>query len=92
MYSKHLLVVDVDHTLTVSITKVGVMRRTVVDHSLVDGISSLIRENTGGKTRDNLLDLDAQHNTTDKRVLHSFPFLLPHLHCIPWIAIRCCRS
>lgn len=58
MATKDLLVVDVDHTLTVSVTKVGLVRRTVMDHGLVDRIGGLVREDTGGKTRDDLLDLD----------------------------------
>lgn len=53
----HLLVVNVNHTLTMSITKVRFMRRTIVDHGFIDGISSLIGEDTSRKTRNNFLDL-----------------------------------
>jgi hypothetical protein len=44
------LVLDINHTLSVSITEVGLVRRTVVDHGFVDGVASLVRENAGRKT------------------------------------------
>jgi hypothetical protein len=51
------LVLDINHTLSVSITKVGLVRRAVMDHGFINGVGSLVRENAGGKTRNNLLDL-----------------------------------
>jgi hypothetical protein len=44
------LVLDINHTLSVSITEVGLVRRTVVDHGFVNGVASLVREDAGGKT------------------------------------------
>jgi len=44
------LVLDINHTLSVSITEVGLVRRTVVNHGFVDGIASLVRENASRKT------------------------------------------
>jgi hypothetical protein len=51
------LVLNIDHTLSVSITKVGFVRRTVVDHGLINGIGGLVGENTCGKAGHELLDL-----------------------------------
>jgi hypothetical protein len=38
--------------------EVGAVGGTVVDHGLIDGVSSLIREDTGRKARDELLDTE----------------------------------
>lgn len=41
---------NVDHTLSVGVPKVGVVRGTVVDHGFVDGIGSLVGEDAGRET------------------------------------------
>jgi len=50
------LVLDIDHTLSVGIAKVGLVRRTVVDHGLIDRVGGLVGEDAGGKAGNNLLD------------------------------------
>jgi hypothetical protein len=51
------LVLDIDHTLSVGIAKVGLVRRTVVDHGLIDRVGGLVGEDAGGKAGNYLLDL-----------------------------------
>lgn len=53
--SKCLLVLHVNHALGVRVAKIGVVRRTIVNHRLVDGVCGLVREDARGETRDNLL-------------------------------------
>lgn len=48
---------NLDHTLSVRIAFVGEVRRTVVHHRFVNGIGSLVGENAGRETRDELLHL-----------------------------------
>jgi len=51
------LVLNINHTLGVSVAKVGLVRRTIVNHGLVDGVAGLVGENASGKAGNNLLDL-----------------------------------
>lgn len=53
----YIPVLDVDHTLGMSVPKVGVVRRTVVHHGFIDGIGSLVRENASGQAGNDLFDL-----------------------------------
>ena len=46
----------VDHSLGVAVPKVGVVRRAVVYHGLIDRIGRFVRKNACGETRDNFLD------------------------------------
>lgn len=48
---------DVDHTLGVRVALVAGVGRAVVDHHLVDGVRSLVREDTGRQARYQLLHL-----------------------------------
>ena len=54
----------VDHAFCVSVSLVGVMGWSVVNHGLVDGIGRLVRENTRAQHADELLDL------VDPRAFH----------------------
>lgn len=48
---------DIDHALGVGVSVVGVVGRSLVNHGLVNGVCSLVREDAGGQARDNFLDL-----------------------------------
>lgn len=48
---------DVDHTLGVRVTLVAGVGRAVVDHHLIDGVGSLVREDTGRQARYKLFHL-----------------------------------
>lgn len=54
----------VDEALGVGISLVGGVRRSVVQHGLVDGVSRLVGEDAGGEEGHELLDL------VDAAVLH----------------------
>ena len=47
---------DVDHALGIRIAKVGVMRRPIVDHCLVDWVAGLVWENASRQTGNHLFD------------------------------------
>jgi len=47
---------DIDHALGVRVTVVGVVRRTLMNHGLVNGVRGLVRENAGRQARNDLLD------------------------------------
>lgn len=68
-------VLNINHALAVSITKVGFVRRTIVNHGFINRISGLIRENASGQTRHDLLDLISQTQ-------FSFSYLLSPLFLV----------
>ena len=52
-----LLVLDINHTLRVSVSKVALVGRSAVDFVLVQGVFDFIREDTSGKAGDEFLGL-----------------------------------
>ena len=50
------LVHDIDHTFGVGVTVVGGVRRTIVDHGLVNGVGGLVRKDACREARDDLLN------------------------------------
>lgn len=55
--TKIIPVLNINHTLAISIAKVRFVRRAIVDHGFIDRISGLIGENASRQTRHDLLDL-----------------------------------
>ena len=49
---------DINHALGIGITKVGIMWWSIVDHGFIDRIAGFVGEDTGGETRQQLLDLE----------------------------------
>jgi hypothetical protein len=49
---------DIKHSLCIGITLVGGMRRSVVNHGLIDGIGGFVWEDAGRETRDHFLHLE----------------------------------
>jgi len=45
---------DVNHSFGVAVAEVGVVRRSIMDHRLVDGIGRFVREDTSGEARHHL--------------------------------------
>lgn len=52
------LVGGVDQTLRIRVSEVGVVGRSVMNHRLVNWVSSFVRENASRETRDQLLNLE----------------------------------
>lgn len=56
--NKRLPIRDINHTLSVGITKVRIMWRTIVNHGFINRIRSLVGENASGQAGDYFADFE----------------------------------